>query len=83
MSITNIRLLPRPWSGHYPKVLGVQPMITAKIERINRRRKNSWRCTIFVDSNPMSFSHHDTKSLAESKAAGMLDAYTEVHYYSK
>ena len=79
----NIDLLPRPWSGHYPKVKGYSPLIRAKIERVSKSRKIGWRASIFVDDNPMATSHHGTKYSAEKEAGEMMDVYTKVHYISK
>jgi hypothetical protein len=76
----NIDLLPRPWSSDRPRVEGYQPLITAKITRISRARRNAWRSETLVDDCPMATSHHDTKGAAESHAEGMLKAYAEAHY---
>jgi len=79
----NIDLLPRPWSGHHPKVKGYSPLIRAKIERVSKSRKIGWRASIFVDEYRMTFSHHGRKYDAERHAAEMMEAYTEAHYISK
>lgn len=79
----NMDLLPRPFSCHMPKVAGYEPLIKAEVVRVNRRRKNSWRCQVLVGDAAMCTSHHDTKYAAESNAAGMLETYTNIHYQSK
>lgn len=79
----NMDLLCRPWSCHKPRVEGYEPCIHGKVERVARRKRNSWRATAFVDSCPMAFSHHDTKWEAENRCAAWLRAYTDVHYVSK
>ena len=78
----NVGLLPRPWSGHYPKVEGFEPTIHCNIARINWRRKNRWRLRVMVGDDPMYISHHDTKGQAESAAEKMLESCTRIHYYS-
>jgi hypothetical protein len=75
-------LLPRPWSGHRPKVSGYEPQITGEIQRVSRSKRNAWRATVLVDKCPMATSHHNTKTAAESHCAKMMEAYTEVHYFS-
>ena len=79
----NTALFTRPWSCHEAKVPEFSPLISGKVERVSRRKKNGWRATVSVDDCPAYHSHHDTKAAAESKCAAMLDAYTEVHYISK
>lgn len=79
----NIDLLTRPWSGHYPRVEGFEPLISAKIERVSFSRKTGWRASILVDGHRMATSHHGTKYSAEKQAGDMMDAYTKVHYISK
>lgn len=79
----NTDLLCRPWSCHKARVEGYEPLIHGKVERVARRKHNSWRATAFVGVVPMAFSHHDTKAAAESKCASWLRAYTDVHYISK
>ncbi len=79
----NVDLLPRPWSCHEPKAEGYAPLISGRVERVSRSKRNGWRSQVFVSDNPMATSHHDTKAAAESSLAGMLEAYTEVHYRSR
>lgn len=76
----NTDLLPRPFSSDRPRVEGYQPLISGKVTRIGRRRRNSWRAETLVDGCAMTLSHHDTKEEAESHLAGMIKAYAEVHY---
>lgn len=76
----NTDLLPRPFSCDRPRIEGFEPLITAKIMRVNRRRRNAWRAETLVNDHPMSTSHHDTKADAETHCAGMIKAYAEVHY---
>jgi hypothetical protein len=79
----NTRLLTRPWSCHEPKVKGYEPLISGKVERVSRSKRNAWRSVVRVDECPMATSHHDTKAAAESKCADMIEAYSEVHYRSR
>lgn len=76
----NTQLLPKPFSSDRPRVEGYEPLITGKVTRINRRRRNSWRAETFVDGCGMTLSHHDTKAEAESFLARMIKAYAEVRY---
>lgn len=76
----NTQLLPRPFSYDRPRVEGYTPLISGRVTRINRRRRNSWRAETLVDGCAMTLSHHDTKADAETAAAGMIKAYAEVHY---
>jgi hypothetical protein len=73
-------LLPRPFSSDRPKVAGYEPMISGKVERVGRRKRNSWRATVFVEGAPKAIAHRDTKAAAESYLAGMIRAYASVHY---
>ena len=79
----NTALLTRPWSSHKPRVVGYEPTISGTIERVSRSKRNAWRCIATVDGTPMMTSHQNTREAAESRLAGMMDAYTEVHYESK
>lgn len=79
----NTNLLPRPFSNHSPKVSGFEPLIKAEIVRVNKRRKNSWRCQIIVGGSIMFISHHDLNQIAEEKAEKMLGTYTNMHYWEK
>lgn len=76
----NTELLPRPFSSDRPRVEGYEPLISHRITRIGRRRRNSWRAEILVDDAAMTLSHHDTKAEAETYCAGMIKAYAKVHY---
>jgi hypothetical protein len=76
----NTKLLPRPFSSDRPRVEGYEPLITGEVIRIGRRRRNSWRAEVLVDSCVMTLSHHDTKSDAETYAERMIGAYAKVHY---
>lgn len=76
-------LLPRPHSSDVAKVERFEPLISVKISRINRRRRNSWRVEVLVDSVAMFTGHRDTKALAESIGASMLKTYAEVHYHQR
>ena len=78
----NSDLFPRPFSCHRPKVESVEPFISGKVERVNKRRRNSWCCSVRVDGATMFTSHHDTKYSAELKCAKMLAVYTDIHYVS-
>lgn len=76
----NTDLLPRPFSSHKPRVKGYSPIIRGKVERINRRKRLSWRWSVSVDDTTLALGHEDTKVEAESFCARMMNAYTEVHY---
>lgn len=76
----NTDLLPRPFSTDRPRVEGYEPLISCRVARIGRRKRNSWRAETLVDNCPMAVSHHDTRTEAESHCAGMIKAYAEVHY---
>jgi hypothetical protein len=76
----NTKLLARPFSSDRPKVEGFEPVISGKVTRIGRRRRNSWRAETTVDGCAMTLSHHDTKAEAETHLEGMIKAYAEVHY---
>lgn len=76
----NTELLPRPFSSDRPRIEGYEPIISGRVTRINRRRRNSWRAETVVDGCAMTLSHHDTKAEAESHLEGMIKAYAEVHY---
>jgi hypothetical protein len=76
-------LFPRPWSGHYPRVPGYEPLISCRITRVSRSKRHGWRAVVTVDKCPMATSHHPTKTAAETHAAGMMEAYTESHYVSR
>jgi hypothetical protein len=78
-----MELLPRPHSYDVAKVEGLEPLISVKIQRVNQRRKNSWRVEVLVDSVAMFTGHRDTKSIAESLGASMLKTYAEVHYHQR
>lgn len=77
----NIKLLPRPFSSDRPRVEGYEPIVRGKIERINRRKRNSWRAEVSVDDCAMTLSHHDTKVEAESFCERMIKTYAEIHYF--
>lgn len=77
---TNTKLWPRPFSSDRPRVEGYEPLISGKVTRISRRRRNSWRAETLVDDRAMTMSHHDTKAEAETYLEGMIKAYAEVHY---
>lgn len=76
----NTRLLARPFSYDRPRVEGYRPIITGRVTRISRSRRNSWRSEVLVDGCGMSTSHHDTKTDAETQLEGMIKAYAEAHY---
>jgi hypothetical protein len=78
----NIDLLPRPWSGHEPKVNGFEPLIKADIQKVSFSRKTGWRSVVIVGGCPMVTSHHPSKASAENLAAEMLKTYTSIHYKS-
>ncbi len=77
----NSALLPRPHSCDRPRVAGYEPMCSVRITRINRNKRNAWRCEALVDDCAMTTSHHDTQAAAESFGAGMLKAYAAAHYF--
>jgi hypothetical protein len=60
---------------------GEEPTISCDIERVGTG--TAWRWTIRVNDIPMTFGHGRTKGIVESKAAEMMQAYTEVHYTEK
>lgn len=64
-----------------PRVPGYEPLCEVRITRINRRKRNSWRCETLVDDCAMSMSHHDTKAAAESAGERSLKAYAAAHYF--
>ena len=76
----NIDLLPRPFSYERPKVEGYEPLISGKVMRVSRSRRNAWRAEALVDDCAMCISHHDTKADAEAHLAEMIKAYAEAHY---
>jgi hypothetical protein len=76
----NTNLLPRPFSSDRPRVEGYTPLITGRITRLGRSRRNAWRAEVMVDGCAMTTSHHDTRSDAERWAEGMMNAYAKVHY---
>jgi hypothetical protein len=78
----NTALLPRPWSGHRPRVPHFAPTITSQVVRVARGR-NAWRCQVLVDGAAMCTSHHRTKREAESMAQKMMEVYCTVHYESR
>jgi len=45
----NTNLLTRPFSYDRPRVEGYRPLISSRITRIARRRRNSWRSEVLVD----------------------------------
>lgn len=73
-------LFPRPFSSDRPRVEGYSPLISGRVTRISRSRRNSWRAETLVDGSAMSSSHHDNKADAETECARMITAYAEVHY---
>ena len=79
----NFDLLPRPWSSDRPRVEGYRPLISGRVTRISRSKRNAWRAEATVDGTAMTLSHHNTKVEAESHLAGMIKAYAEVHYIQK
>ncbi len=76
----NTDLLPRPFSYDRPRVEGYRPLISGKVMRISRSRRNCWRSVVRVDDCSMAMSHHDTKAEAETHLEGMIKAYAEAHY---
>jgi hypothetical protein len=76
----NMNLLARPFSYDRPRVEGYRPLISGKITRIGRCRRNAWRAEALVDGTAMCTSHHDTKAAAERHLEGMIKAYAEAHY---
>lgn len=80
MSTINTQLLPRPFSSDRPRVEGYEPIISGRVSRIGRRKRNSWRAEALVDGTAMTLSHHDTKEDAETHLAGMIKAFAQVHY---
>ena len=78
----NTDLFPRPFSTHRPRVRNYEPLIKGEVNRVSRSRRNSWKCTIFVDENPMAHAFFDTKTRAESWCAGMMETYTLIHYFN-
>lgn len=80
MSNLNTALLTRPFSYDRPRVEGFEPLISGKVTRISRSRRNAWRAEALVDGSAMTTSHHNTKTEAESFLAGMVKAYAETHY---
>lgn len=78
-----VDLLPRPWSGHYPRVEGYSPMIRGVVERVSRRKKNAWRGEVLVDGQAVVIFHRDTKAATESRLVGFLEAETKVHYVTR
>ena len=76
----NTNLLPRPFSSDRPRVEGYEPLITSRITRLGRSRRNSWRAEVLVDGCTMTTSHHDTRSDAERWAERMTEVYAKVHY---
>ena len=79
----NFNLLPRPWSSDRPRVEGYRPLISGKVTRVSRSKRNAWRAEATVDGTAMTLSHHNTKAEAESHLAGMIKTYAEVHYIQK
>lgn len=73
-------LFPRPFSSDRPRVEGYEPLISGRVARIGRSKRNSWRAETLVDGTAMTLSHHDTKAEAETHCTGMIQAYAEVHY---
>lgn len=76
----NMQLLTRPFSYDRPRVEGYRPLISNRITRISRSRRNAWRAEVLVGECAMATSHHDTKGDAETWSAGMIRAYAEAHY---
>ena len=79
----NTAILPRPWSGHYPRVPGHEPPIRCEVRRVSHSKRHGWRAVVTVGGCQMATSHHPTRDAAEAHAAGMMAAYTEAHYVSK
>lgn len=77
----NTNLLPRPFSSDRPRVEGYQPLISGRVTRVSRARRNAWRAEALVDGTAMTTSHHNTKAEAESHLEGMIKAYAEAHYF--
>ena len=77
----NIGLLARPLSYDRPRIEGYRPIVSGRVTRVGRRRRNSWRSEALVDDCPMATSHHDTKAQAEGHLEGMIKAYAEAHYF--
>jgi len=77
----NTALWPRPFSYDRPRVEGYRPLISGKITRISRSKRNAWRAEALVDDCAMTTSHHDTKALAETHLEGTIKTYAEVHYF--
>lgn len=76
----NTKLLARPFSYDRPRVHGYEPLISGKVTRISRSKRNAWRAEALVNGCPMATAHHDTKAAAESFLEGMIKAYAEAHY---
>lgn len=79
----NTDLLPRPFSYDEPRVKDYRPLISGRITRVSRSKRNAWRAEATVDGTAMTLSHHNTKAEAESHLAGMIKAYAEVHHVQK
>ena len=77
----NTKLLPRPFSCDRPRIAGYEPLISCRITRISRARRNAWRAETLVDGQAMAISHYDTRAEAEMRSEGMIAAYAEAHYF--
>lgn len=77
----NFDLLPRPHSYDRPRVEGYTPLISGRVTRVSRARRNAWRAEALVDDCAMTTSHHNTKAEAESHLERMIRAYAEAHYF--
>ena len=79
----NFDLLPRPWSSDRPRIEGYEPLISGKVTRVSRSKRNAWRAEALVDDSAMATGHFNTKAEAEPWLERMIKAYAEVHYIQK